>query len=186
MDNYINYNSDNYVTFKGKTLFEKLEKLDNESTLLFDEIIDLKTEQLDYQKLKNSYNKLIKLLKLYLELKKIVSYIEKTEASSFMQISQKFLFKIFLTLNVTFFAFMANPILGIISFVSLNKKAINDFTFEISEWERFMDKYDIDDRLETIKIVLGNCYRLYNGIITQIDETQKLELSDNYSLIKNK
>ena len=70
MDNYINYNSDNYVTFKGKTLFEKLEKLDNESTLLFDEIIDLKNEQLDYQKLKNSYNKLIKLLKLYLELKK--------------------------------------------------------------------------------------------------------------------
>ena len=165
---------------KENLLFEQIKLLNQECIILFNKITDLNKYEVDYEEIKSIYNKLLELLIIYKSLCDSNNDIQIEEASNYRSIKQNFLFKIFLSLNVTFFSLSANYLLGILSLIILNKKAINDFTDDYIQLEKMIYENDLDGNLETIKTTLCNCLVLFNGYLknNNLDITILLNKND--------
>lgn len=168
MTNIVEYSKSNAsLEEKEKFVFEVIDILDKESYKLFGEIIDLSDES--FYKVEEISKRIIELYKVYIKVKEAYDYLDMIEQGRVIYATKRFQLKALLTAFTTMFAFLNNAFLGIVSFVALNKVAINDYTREIGEIGISYSNFD-DNRLELIKTTIENCDRLFAGKVSRMTE----------------
>lgn len=152
-------------------LFKLIDKVDNESYKLFSEIVDLKVGSL--YKVENISSRLEKLTYIYEDLCNAYEYFENKEESNAYDATRRFQLKRILACITTVYAFLANPLLGIGSFVLLNTKASNDYIKELEDFDDAYFKFD-EDQMGKIGITLENSIRILNGKIKKMKEKNNI------------
>lgn len=142
---------------KEEYLFDVVEKLDKKSLALYREIMDLSDKSLYKTDILKS--KVMELMELSASLSNAFVYLNEIEMSSYNFANSRFMFKKMLTSIMTVYAFLANPILGIISFVALSKKAGDDYINELLDINDVIDKFDFD-KVRRINRTALNCDRM--------------------------
>ena len=163
---------------KGKDSLEKREKyiidlinkLDKESYDLYSDIIDCSDNS--YYQLPNSSFRCNELAHMFDEVLDAYEYLNNINENSVMSATRRFQLKRMLTLITTVYAFYANALLGIVSFVLLNNKASKDYYNELVDIESLYNNFD-EDRITKIESTLQYCARLYNTNLKRMKKKSK-------------
>ena len=180
MENIIEYS-------KGKDSLEKKEKyvndlickLDRESYELYSDIIDCSNTS--YYQLPNLSLRCNELSNIYKEVLNAYEYLNNINEDNVMSATKRFQLKRMLTLITTVYAFYANALLGIVSFVLLNNKASKDYYNELVDIESLYTNFD-EEKITKIETTLKNSIRLFNKKLDRMKNNTK-ELKDDENSI---
>lgn len=180
MENIIEYS-------KGKDSLEKREKyindliskLDKESYELYSDIIDCSNTS--YYQLPNLALRCNELTNLFKEVLSAYEYLNNVSENNVMSATRRFQLKRMLTLIATVYAFYANALLGIASFVLLNSKASKDFYNELVDIESLYTNFD-EEKIIKIEATLKNCSRIFNKKLERMKTNTKELKNDEDSI----
>lgn len=139
---------------REKDLFNKITELDQESLVLYQVLFEKRKEKEIEEEI---LSRLTQLNHLYEEIKDGYYYLYAVEEQTKRFATLRALWKGILTLSTTAFAYEANPLLGIISFVALAKMTSSQYVQELKGIEEAMNQYNCLDQMNTIENTLGNC-----------------------------
>ena len=143
-------------------IFNAINKLDVESYKLYSEVNDLST--LSLYKAKELAGRISEMKWVYEQIKQGYDMLDIAVQNKAISINNRKRLKMLIAASVSTFAFVSNAILGIISLVVLNSKAISDFMAEIEDFKKSYNRYVIaDSKLELIENTIKNSDRIYNG-----------------------
>ncbi len=139
---------------REKDLFQTLGQIDRESLELYEILFEKRKDKVLEEEI---LSRLTKLNHLFEELKDGYYYLYAVEVKTKKYVNLRALWKAVLTISTTAFAFDANPLLGIISFVALAKVASRDYIAELKNVEEILKQYNCQDQMSLIEKTLGNC-----------------------------
>ena len=144
---------------KEKLVFDFVDRLDKESTILFDEVVSANLNH-SYK-----YNGIVfrvqYLSHMFNKVSEALDYIGNIELNNICYANRRFQLKRVLTSITTVYAFLANPLLGITSYILLSKMANASYVDEIKYIEENSNKFD-SERFDKIKLTFDNCNRIMN------------------------
>ena len=155
---------------KEKLLFDIVDKLDKESVLLFDEVVSADLNHL------YKYNGIVYRVEylsyMFNKVSEAIDYIVDIESNNFNYASRRFQLKRILTAITTVYAFLANPILGIGSFIVLSKLANASYIDELKYIEESTNRFDAE-KFDRIKLTFDNCNRIMTHKSKELFELTK-------------
>ena len=139
---------------REKDLFSKIAQVDRESLQLYKILFEKRKDKVVEEDI---LSRLTKLNHLFEEIKDGYYYLYALEVQNKKYANLRAMGKAILTIITTAFAFEANPILGIASFVALSKLAGDEYVKELEYFDEVLNQYNCADQMTTIQNTLGNC-----------------------------
>jgi len=132
-------------------LFSKIAELDKESYSLFCNSIDKKETE------EELLSRLTELNHILEEIKDGYYYLYSLEVLNQKYANLRAMWKAVLTLMTTAYAYNANKLLGIASFIVLAKVATKEYIKEKKQLEESLEQYNCQAEMNTIQKTLDNC-----------------------------
>ena len=148
------------LEIREEKLFELVNEIEKETNDLFSEVTSTNKESLF--KIMSLLVKCRLLSDKYKQIYDSFSYISEIEVSSYYYASKRYELKMLLTTMISVYAFMADAILGIASYVALSTSAKNYFLYELNYINENMKRFD-DSRIKRIGTTLDSSKRIING-----------------------
>lgn len=165
------------MELEERMFFELVNSLEKEVNSLYDEIIDMNNETL--YKFNDVAERLTATMLLFNKMTEMFEYYYKKGEDNYMSATRRFQLKKALTILTTVYAFLANPLLGIGSFVLLNMKATKDYAYELEGLDEFLDRFD-EEKIIKMSNTLENSRRIFNG---KIENAHNIKFNRKNALI---